>query len=277
MLISQVGVLIPTTGPEERSVRFWVRYRDSRSDLLPGPPLTEAIMFDTLAPRVGAVTFTQKEPVYVCTPGGPDVGGTNRSQLTFKLQVHMDEAGAGSPEFELVGATPPATGWRPPTTAVFQSSPQQSLGIRTRDALGNESGPTPVTTPAATLTTLVASQLPFAAALDCPHPTPARVEPHDTGNLGSVRPQGASKGARPGPGVAACVDLLQGRGIALNWVIAGTELKSLLAQKRLDDLPGGALGGAGALDDRPVRQRTHIPDQRELVHQPWRRSASSLA
>ena len=273
----EVGVLIPTTGPEERSVRFWVRYLDQNSDVLPNPPLTEAIMLDTLAPRVGAVTFTQ-EPVYVCTPGGPDVGGTNRSQLTFKLHVQMDEAGAGSPEFELVGATPPATGWRPPTTAVFQASPQQSLGIRTRDALGNVSAPTPVTTPAATLTTLVASQLPFTAALDCPHPTPAQWNRTIRATWARSGRKARQKERVLVPGSQLAWTFYKDRGLALNWVIAGTELKSLLAQKKGLDTYRAALSEALALSttDRSGRGRTFRINENWFVNPgvdqrpPWR-------
>ncbi len=271
----EVQVAIPTNGPEERSVRFWVRYRDGSTVL--DPVLTEAIVFDTLAPRVGAVRFTQTDPVYVCTPGGPDVGATSRQQLTFSLDVPLVEAGVGSPEFELVDAVPPAPGWRPPTPAVFQSPPQQPLAIRTRDALGNVSAPTTVTTPDANLTELVPSRFPFAAALDCPHPSPARWNRTIRAAWARTGRTARQKERVLVPGSQLAWTFYKGHGLALNWVIAGTALKTILAQKRLDDYRA-AFSEALTLSttDRSGRGRTFrinenwfgTPDGKHGV--PWR-------
>jgi hypothetical protein len=261
----QVTVSIPTAGPEERTVRLWVRYLNVDSVALPDPPLTEAIVFDTLPPRVDAATFTQKTPVYICAAGGPDVGGTNRAApLTFNLQVTMAEAGSGSPEFELVDATPPVTGWKPPAPVLLQAAPQSLLDIRTRDALGNVSAPTAVTIPAAILTELVPSQFPFASALDCPHPSPARW--NRTIRAAWVR---SGRKARQKervlvPGSQLAWTFYKGHGLALNWVIAGTELKGLLAQKRLDEYRAG-IAEALALSITDVSDR----GRRFRVNENW--------
>ena len=274
---TEVEVLIPTAGPEERSVSFWVRYRNA-SDVLFGTSLTEAIVFDTLPPRVDAATYTQKTPVYVCTVGGPDVGGTNRTApLAFNLQVKMTEAGSGSPEFAFVDAVPPVAGWQPAKPVLLESTAQTSFSIRTRDALGNLSAPTPVTAPAAILTQLVPAQFPFGSALDCPHPSPARWNR-------TIRDAWDRSGRSAGqkervlvPGSQLAWTFYKGHGISLNWVIAGTELKNLLAQKRLDDYRAG-LSEALALSttDRSGRGRTFRINENWFINPgvdqrpPWR-------
>lgn len=237
----QVTVPIPTTGPEERTVRLWVRYLNADSVVLPDSPvLTQAIVFDTLPPRVDAAAFTQKTPVYICAAGGPDVGGTNRAaELTFNLQVTMSEAGSGSPEFEFVDAAPPITGWQVPTPVLLQAAAQTALGIRTRDALGNLSTPTTISIPPAILTELVPSQFPFASALDCPHPSPAAWKRTVRAAWSrSGRKAHQKERVRIAPSQLSWT-FYKDQGLALNWVHAGTELKGLLAQRRLDEYRAG--------------------------------------
>ena len=273
----QVAVTIPTTGPEERTVRVWVRYLDAEQDVLTDPPLTEAIVFDTLPPRLDAVTFTQTNPVFVCTPSGPDVGETNRNQLTFSVQVTTVEAGSGSPEFELVDAASTATGWRQPGPVVLQSAPQSPLGIRTRDAVGNISAPTPAATPAATLTELVPSRFPFASALDCPHPSPARWNRTIRASWARTGRKARQKERVLVPGSQLAWTFYNGHGLALNWVIAGTEIKRLLSQKRMDEYRA-AVSEALTLSttDRSGRGRTFRINENWFVNPgadqrpPWR-------
>jgi D-glucuronyl C5-epimerase C-terminus len=235
----QVTAAVATSGPEERAVRVWVRYLDGASAVLPGAPLTEAIVFDTLPPRVSAATFTQTNDVFVCAAEGPDVGGTNRDQLVFRLQVALDEAGAGTPEFELADL-PPVAGWRPPSTVTVQSRPLQVFGIRTRDALGNVSAVTTATAPATTLTQLTGARFPFTTALDCPHPSPGDWNQ-------TVRAEWSESGRRAAnkervliaPSALSWTFYQRNGSIALNWVIASTQLKDVLAARRMEEYRAG--------------------------------------
>ena len=239
--VPQVVVTIPTIGPEERTVRVWVRYRDSANALLPGPPLTEAIIFDTLPPALSTVTFTQLDQVLVCTPTGPDIAGTNRTYLGFQIQVTLTEAGSGTAQFEIIDQTPTATGWiSAPGSVSLTAAPGQPLAIRTRDAVGNVSAPVAIVPPAAVLTIIPPSQFPFTAAMDCPRPSPVRWNK-------TVRTAWAQSGrsaknkdrvASP-PSALAWTYYKDNGNIALNWVIAGTELKRLLGRQRLEDYRAG--------------------------------------
>ena len=274
----QVRVLIPTTGPEERSVRFWVRYRDSGSDVLPGPPLTEAIMFDTLAPRVGAVTFTQKNrcssarPVarmwvarigrqrYI-EPGGHQVGRRARVRRSSNLSAQHRPSRAG--------ALPARCCFKRPHKPRSRSGP--------RDALGNVSAPTPVTTPAADPDRTRAITVSLCIGPGLPASDSRTMEAHDTGGLGPLRPQSAPEGTCPDRTVRAFMDLLQGPRPRVELGACRDRAQGFARPGAIGRIPRSGRRGAGPFDRRPVEQGTHVPRQRKLVLHPRRRSWLSVA
>lgn len=236
----QVLVTIPTIGPEERTVRVWVRYRDVNGQFV-GPTLTETIIFDTLPPALGTVTFTQLDQILVCTPTGPDIGGTNRTFLGFQIQVTLTEAGSGTAQFEIVDQTSTPTGWiSAPGSFSLNATPGKPLGIHTRDALGNVSALVAIVPPTAALTVVPPSQFPFLAAIDCPRQSPVRWNKTVRSAWAQSGRKAKNKDRVASPPSALAWTFYQDNGdIALNWVIAGTELKRLLGRQRMDDYRAG--------------------------------------
>ncbi len=234
----QVDAVIPSTGPEERAVRFWVRYLDSASQPLPVAVLTEQIVLDTLAPRPTSVLVSQRRPVFVCEATGPGVGGTSRSAVEFTFRVSLAEAGSGASTFEIVGAGP--VGPRDPALpANIVANPAVPVSILTRDAVGNVSSPIAVTMPAVATTALQPASLPFAFAQDCRQPAPAAW--NDLIRQAWAR---SGRSARDRQVMRIAPSSLvwtyyRGHGLVLNWVHAATELKPRLKAGRFDDYRAG--------------------------------------
>ncbi|HJZ61490.1 MAG TPA: PKD domain-containing protein, partial [Miltoncostaeaceae bacterium] len=223
----QVAWRLDTSAPESVPRAVFVKLLDAGGQPL-APPLVGRIVLDTQPPAMAALDLQQVDPVFVCAPDGPGVGGTSRDRPHLRLQATVDDAGSGPAEMRV------STSWLPAALPVdLRAAPGTQVTVEARDRAGNVSPARELEVPSARVTLADPGQLPFIRGLDCPGPTPDQ-------RIRTVRAAWRAAGRGAGnrqilrvPDSDLSWTWYSGQGLALNWVHAGTELKTRLKRRAL--------------------------------------------
>jgi PKD domain/D-glucuronyl C5-epimerase C-terminus len=228
---SQVAWRLDTATPESAPRTVYVKLLDAGGQPL-APPLVDGIILDTQPPATAGVAVQQVDPIFVCTPDGPGVGGTSRLRPHLSLQATVADAGSGPAELQVSAGA--AAAWRPAALPFdLRSEPGALVSVQARDRAGNVSPVHELVVPPPRVTLADAGQLPFTRGLDCPGPSPDQ-------RIRAVRAAWRAAGRGAGnrqvlrvPGSDLAWTWYSGQGLALNWVHAGTELKIRLKRRAL--------------------------------------------